>query len=174
MSALRQIRMLTRYSAWAHGRLFDALAQLPEEALARDGGGAGSILKTMNHMHVVDRIWQANLEGREHGYTARNTPTLPAFADLAAEQRRIDTWYVEYAAGLSGARLGEVVPFTFVGGGEAAMARIDMLLHIVNHKTYHRGYVAEMLYRDKVKPPTMDLTVFLRDVEPAAVTAPAE
>jgi len=164
--------MLTRYSAWAHARLFKSLESLPEAALTRDGGGAGSILKTLNHMHVVDRIWQANLEGREHGYTARNTPTLPAFAELAIEQRRIDAWYVDYAAGLTGEKLGEVVPFTFVGGAEASMARIDMLLHIVNHKTYHRGYIAEMLYRDKVKPPTMDLTVFLRDVEPA-VSAPA-
>ena len=35
MSATRDIRMFTRYSAWANARMFDTLAQLPEgEAVA--------------------------------------------------------------------------------------------------------------------------------------------
>ena len=42
--------------------------------------------------------------------------------------------------------------------------QFEMLLHVVNHKTYHRGYVAQMLYQASVRPPTMDLPVFLRDV----------
>ncbi len=42
-----------------------------------------------------------------------------------------------------------------------------MLLHIANHKTYHRGYVADMLYESGLRPPTMDLPVFLRDAPPA-------
>ena len=44
------------------------------------------------------------------------------------------------------------------------MTRGDMLLHVVNHKTYHRGYVADMLCQVPARPPTMDLPVFLRDV----------
>lgn len=33
-----------------------------------------------------------------------------------------------------------------------------------NHKTYHRGYVADMFYQVPQKPPTMDLPVVFRDV----------
>ena len=44
------------------------------------------------------------------------------------------------------------------------MTRGDILLHIVNHKTYHRGVVADMLYQASSRPPVMDLPVFLRDV----------
>ena len=58
----------------------------------------------------------------------------------------------------------EVVDFRFVDGGAGAMTRGDMLLHVVNHKTYHRGYVADMLYQAGSRPPVMDLPVFLRDV----------
>jgi uncharacterized damage-inducible protein DinB len=47
------------------------------------------------------------------------------------------------------------------------MRRGDILLHIANHKTYHRGYVADMLYESGLKPPTMDLPVYLRDARPA-------
>jgi uncharacterized damage-inducible protein DinB len=39
----------------------------------------------------------------------------------------------------------------------------EMLLHVVNHSTYHRGYVADMLYESGSRPPTLDLPVFLRD-----------
>lgn len=156
--------MLVRYNAWANGRLFDALFKLPDHELTElRNAGAGSIIKTLNHSYVVDLIWQANLERRPHGFTARNTEELPALKDLQMRQSGMDAWYVSCADGLTEQLLDELVEFRFVDGNPGAMRRADMLLHIVNHKTYHRGYVAEMLYESALKPPTMDLPVFLRD-----------
>jgi uncharacterized damage-inducible protein DinB len=43
------------------------------------------------------------------------------------------------------------------------MSRADILLHVVNHTTYHRGHIAAMMYQIPVQPPTTDLPVFLRD-----------
>jgi uncharacterized damage-inducible protein DinB len=77
-------------------------------------------------------------------------------------QRRMDAWYVDYAESLPDGRLGEVVCFEFIGGGSGAMTREDIVLHVVNHTTYHRGHVASMLYDLGVFPPTTDLPVFLR------------
>jgi len=157
--------MLTRYSAWANKTLFESLAVLPTaEIIMTRTEGAGSILKVLNHSRVVDRIWRGHLESVPHGYTSRNTDVLPPFRELAADQAVLDTWYVEYSDGLSEAQYGEVVKFKFVDGGAGAMTRGDMLLHVINHKTYHRGYVAEMLYQAGLRPPTMDLPVFVRDV----------
>ena len=157
-----------RYSAWANQRLFAALELLPEEVVQARRPGSGGMLRTLNHALVVDRIWQAHLEGRPHGFTARNTPGDPELAELAEAQQGLDRWYVEHAAHLDAARADEVVRFTFVGGGEGAMTRGEILLHVANHKTYHRGYVAEMIYASGARPPTMDLPVFVRDVEPHA------
>ena len=53
---------------------------------------------------------------------------------------------------------------TFVGGGEGTMTCAEILMHLVNHTTYHRGYIADMLYQVPANPPTTDLTVFIRDV----------
>jgi uncharacterized damage-inducible protein DinB len=39
-----------------------------------------------------------------------------------------------------------------------------MIVHVVNHATYHRGMVAQMMYGTTVAPPVTDLTVYLRDV----------
>lgn len=87
-----------------------------------------------------------------------------ALEELRSAQTLIDSWYIKYADQISSEAHDEVVHFDFVDGGPGAMTRGDMLLHVVNHKTYHRGYVAEMLYQASLRPPTMDLPVFLRDV----------
>ncbi len=167
MSLTRNVRMLTRYNAWAGQRLFEMLRGLPEDVVtAPRPTGSGSIVDTLSHAHVVDLIWQAHLLGRPHGFTTRNIETAPPLRELHDAQTQIDRWYVDYADTLSDAAHDEVVHFRFVDGGAGAMSRGDMLLHTVNHKTYHRGYVAEALYHAGLKPPVMDLPVFLRDAAP--------
>lgn len=164
-AALRQLRMLTRYNAWANDRLFEALAALPAgEVTARRNHGTHSMVGTLGHAWVVDRIWQAHLQGRAHGYSSRQPEKEPALSQLQQDQLQLDQWYIAYADGLDAAVHAEVVDFRFVDGGAGAMTRGDMLLHVVNHKTYHRGYVADMLYQAGSRPPVMDLPVFLRDV----------
>lgn len=165
MSAIRNIRMLTRYSAWANGRMFDALAALPAgEDTAKRITLFGSMVNTLNHNYVVDLIWKGHLTGVPHGFTKRITDNEPTLTELRRAQTELNAWYVAYADQLTEALIEEVVNFKFVDGGAGAMARGDMLLHIVNHKTYHRGVVADMLYQANSKPPVMDLPVFLRDV----------
>ena len=162
MPALDNLCMLTRYTAWANARLFDTLAGLPGDAPALAG-----MVKTLNHAYVVDLIWKAHLEGKQHGFRERNTETQPALQTLREAQAQSDHWYTACAEGLSAAAHDEIVHFRFVDGGAGAMSRGQMLLHVVNHKTYHRGYVAQMLYGMGDKPPVMDLPVFLRDAPEA-------
>jgi len=157
---------MMRYTAWANARMFDALAALPPGVAEAPRPGLGGMLRTLNHALVVDQIWQAHLEGRPHGFKSRTTPDNPPLASMREAQAALDGWYVSYAASLDAARYDEVVRFTFVGGGEGAMTRGEILLHVANHKTHHRGNVAAMIYEAGGKPPTMDLPVFVRDVEP--------
>ncbi|MES2281165.1 MAG: DinB family protein [Pseudomonadota bacterium] len=165
MNLTRNVRRLARYNAWANARLFSALAALPDgEATAPRATGFGNMVNTLNHAYVVDLIWQAHLEGREHGFTSRITEKEPSLPDLQAAQTSLEHWYVAYADALTDTTHDEIVHFKFVDGGGGAMTRGEMLLHIVNHKTYHRGYVADMLYQAGSRPPGMDLPVFLRDV----------
>jgi uncharacterized damage-inducible protein DinB len=159
--------MLTRYNAWANGLIFDAVAALPEgEATKPRRSVFRNMVHTLNHNYVIDRIFQAHLEGRDHGYTARNTESHPSLADLRLAQERIDQWYIATYDAMDGSLLDEKVSFTFVGGGNGVMTRAEILQHLVNHTSYHRGFVAQMLYEVPVRPPTTDLTVFLRDAPP--------
>jgi uncharacterized damage-inducible protein DinB len=163
----RTARTLTRYKQWANEIIFNAVAKLPDGEATRDRQSLfGNMVHTLNHSYVIDRIFQAHLEGRAHGYTARNTASHPPLAELWAAQREIDAWYVAWSDGLSEAQLAEPIEFSFVGGGAGRMTRGEILLHLVNHTSYHRGFVGEMMYKVPLRAPVTDLTVFLRDARP--------
>jgi uncharacterized damage-inducible protein DinB len=159
-------RMLTRYNAWANRVFFDAVAALPPgQATQPRQTLFKNIVHTLNHNYVIDSIFQAHLQGRAHGYEARNTVETPTLETLRAEQAALDQWYVEWSDTVGDAALDEKVSFTFVGGGPGVMTRGQILLHVINHTSYHRGFAADLFYQVPAKPPTTDLTVFLRDVD---------
>lgn len=164
MSQLHHLQMLTRYRKWADRLLYQSLAAVPEQALSEPQPIIfGSLLRTLHHTYCMDLVWKAHLEGVPHGLTSRNPDHCPAFEALHSAQADMDDWYVRYAASLDEASCDETLRFTFIGGGEGEMRRGEMLLHVMNHGTYHRGHVAMMMYGLSVPPPTTDLPVFLRD-----------
>lgn len=157
-------RMLSRYNAWANRLIFDAVAALPEGEATRERQTLfRNMVHTLNHNYVIDLIWQAHLEGRAHGFSARNTAEHPPLAELRRAQERIDGWYTDWAARASQAALDEKLTFTLIGGNQGTMSRGEMLLHVVNHTTYHRGFVADLFYQVPARPPVTDLPVFLRE-----------
>lgn len=156
---------LALYKQWADNLFLSVVCTLPEsELLAPRPIVFGSLIRTLNHTYAMDYVWQSHLLGKPHGLATRNPESHPPMAELAAAQRQIDQWYVEYAGALSQHRLTEIVEFDFIGGGRGAMSRSDILLHVVNHATYHRGHAADILYHIKVFPPTTDYPVFLREL----------
>jgi uncharacterized damage-inducible protein DinB len=158
-------RMLARYNAWANRLIYDAVAALPPgEAVKERATLFKNMVHTLNHNYVIGLIWQAHLEGRDHGFSARNTKDHPPLEDLRKAQKGVDRWYLDWTAALGDAALGEEVHFTLIGGNRGVMTRGEMLLHVVNHTTYHRGFVADMFYQvPGARPPTTDLPVFLRE-----------
>ena len=156
-------RMLARYNAWANREIFDAVAALPtDEATKQRATLFKNMVHTLNHNYVIDRIWQAHLEGREHGYGARNTPDHPPLDELWRAQQEIDAWYVAWADAQTDASLAERLTVTLIGGNRTAMTRGEMLLHVINHTSYHRGFVGDLFYQVPARPPTTDLPVYLK------------
>jgi len=161
---MNHVQLLTRYKAWADDVFLSAVSAVPANELAAPRPiYFGSLIRTLHHSYAMDFVWQSHLLGRPHGLTSRNPEHCPSLGVLSAAQRRIDDWYVEYAQSMSDDALHEIVEFEFIGGGHGSMARRDILLHVVNHTTYHRGHVADMLYHLDMFPPATDLPVFLRE-----------
>ena len=156
-------RMLARYNAWANRLIFESVAALPAgEALKPRTTLFKNMVHTLNHNYVIDLIWQAHLEGREHGFSARNTAAPPPLDELWKAQQEVDRWYIDWSERQSVASLAKDIGFALIGGNRGSMSRGEILLHVVNHTTYHRGFVADLFYQVPAQPPTTDLPVFRR------------
>ncbi len=162
MTNIQNAQMLANYRLWADDLTFEAVAALPSgEATKERPTLFKTIIGTLNHNYIVDLIWQAHLEGREHGFKARNIVMYAVLADLWEAQQKINRWYIDWAKRQTEQSLAEILPFTFMDGQKSAMTQFDMLQHVVHHATYHRGWVAEMFFQVPAKFPTTDLPVYL-------------
>lgn len=151
------------YHAWANRDLFAVLETLdPTENQA----ALHNALRTVNHYHVVARIFAGHLSGVPHGYRADNTQATPSLADLRADLTACDQWYQDYVAGLSAERLAENIAFTFTDGDRGWMSREEMLTHVALHAGYHRGEVGRMLKQISIVPPWDTYAVHLHRTTP--------
>jgi len=155
-------KSLAHYKTWADNLTLTAVANLPPGEAARERQTLfKSIIGTLNHSYVVDLIWQAHLEGREHGFSARNLVLYPDLAALTEAQRKANEWLSAWAAAQTDESLRTAVAFRLMSGHEGTMTRGEILLHIVNHATYHRGWVSDLFFQIPAKPPTTDWNVFV-------------
>lgn len=155
--------MLARYNLWSDKVLYDSVMALPDGEQEKPRTSLfRNMVHTLNHIYVINRIWQAHLEGREHGYDARNTKDYPPLAELWMSQQSIDQWYVDWSQQQTDASLAENVNYTLIGGNQGSMTRGEILLHIVMHTNYHRGYVGDMMFQvSGHRAPSMDLPVYV-------------
>lgn len=160
---MKATQTLTRYKAWADELFLSVVASVPAaELIAPRPISFRSLIGTLNHSYAMDYVWQCHLLSKPHNLTTRNPENWPTFEELAANQRSIDKWYMSYADAATEDELAEIVQFEFIGGGTGRMTRRDMVLHVVNHTTYHRGQAAAILYTLDIFPPATDMPVFLR------------
>lgn len=156
--------MLLQYKEWADRIAFEAVMAIPEEeALKPRMTTFKNMVHTLSHVYVVDDIFRHHLTGHTHRYTMRNTVDTPLISQLWQSVQEMDRWYLSEVRSWTNDELHQVVKFEFVGGGKGAMTKEEIVLHIVNHATYHRGFVGDMLKQVPYNWPANDLPVFIRD-----------
>ncbi len=163
MSTHSLISSLYQYKAWANEALFaklEAIDPVQHEAERHN------VMRILNHIYVVDRIFAAHLTGTGHGYTGTNTPDTPALGALREAVKDSDKWYVKYSAQLDADQLAQAIEFTFTDGKPGRMTREEMLAHVVTHGGYHRGAVGRILSQLAIQPPAEVFTGFLHQTQP--------
>lgn len=163
MSSASLLTSLLQYKAWANQELFAQLQHLDPLSQHSELHAA---LRILNHIHVVERIFVANLQSLRHDYSATNTPQTPTLAALHKAVQDTDRWYLDYAAGLSAEQLAERLSFNFVDGDAGCMSREEMLAHIVTHGAYHRGAVGRIMAQVGLAPPRDIYTRFVHQDQP--------
>jgi uncharacterized damage-inducible protein DinB len=158
------LQHLFRYKAWANVELLTALERLgPLRRLTI----TRLAVKALSHSHVVDRIFAAHLRRAAHPYTAANLTELPTLHDLAADIRKTDQEYISYVSDLDRDALSERIDFVFTDGAPGCMSREEMLMHIINHGTGHRGQVSALMLLNALTPARDGFTTYLHESEAA-------
>ncbi|WP_144141020.1 DinB family protein [Paraburkholderia sp. BCC1884] len=154
--------LLARYKLWADSLLFDRMEALPNRELVRTRNTRfRSIIGTANHNYVVDLIWQAHLMQTAHGFTSKDIIVHPDLVDLRSAQHDINLWFESWADQQTDLSLAENLGFAYVSGQRSAMSRGAMFMHVVNHATYHRGWICERFFDIPATPPITDLPAYL-------------
>lgn len=156
---------------WADRGLCDAVARNLDQL---SGDDSFLMLRILDHIHTVDRIFQHHLQGLPHGFQAARSEVMPQFGALADSMRQVDDWYGAYVGGLSASELEQPVDFVFTSGKPARMRRSEIILHVCLHGTYHRGNAGALLQLRGLVPSPDAITDFLEEAACARKAATAD
>ena len=163
MTRADEIRELFVYNRWANGRLLDVAAGLGEQEVARDlGSSFPSVLATFAHLLSADWIWLRRWEGE----SPAGFPESWDVSSLASVRSLWDGVEAERSAllaTLDDAALAREVDYRNTAGRPYTSRMDEMLRHVVNHSTYHRGQVVTMLRQLGATPLATDLIAFYRE-----------
>ena len=137
-------RTLYAYNTWANGRVLEACRAPDPSTFSRPASGSfGSIKETLSHIAWAEWLW---LERWQH--RSPKKASLPEASDLPSIERIMGETargQQSFVAQLSDERLSERISYLNIKDERWEYTLGQMLQHVVNHSTYHRGQVVTLL-----------------------------
>jgi uncharacterized damage-inducible protein DinB len=131
------------YTYWASDRLLEAARPLSDEELARDlGNSFGGVLGTLVHIFQSDRIWLSRAVGSPK-FTLANPGETWTLNSLQSAWVEVHLGWIEWAGSVEDVE--QVLDYVNLAGQAKELALWEMVFHLVNHGTYHRGQITTML-----------------------------
>ncbi len=159
--------MFAAYNQWANARIYDAALELTDEEFNRPVGAAfGSLMGTLNHLLVTDRIWMKRFTGEGDAPAALDAIVHKGLGALRVAREAEDRRIVEWVDSLSEKALAGRFTYMTVTDMRTVSQRLaPALSHLFNHETHHRGQ-AHMILTVLGRPSVvLDLVYFQRTEE---------
>ena len=154
------------YNAWANARLYDAVATLSPDALRAERPAAffHSILGTLNHLLVADRIWLDRFQHLPPAHGRLDEIVHDDLDALRAARVSEDARIRRFVDGLREADLDANLAYKKSDGSAQGDRLGPLLAHLFNHQTHHRGQAHALIQEAGVSPPPLDLIYYMREV----------
>lgn len=157
---VEDFRLLYQYNRWANARVLDSVAALPGERFTEDVSGSfRSVRDTLTHILAAEWIWLKRWKGT-------SPPALldpVEFPDVAAFKARwaeVEAEQADFVEGVTEEALQEVIAYVNMKGETWRYPLWQMMQHLVNHSSYHRGQVATLLRQLQASPVSTDFLLF--------------
>jgi uncharacterized damage-inducible protein DinB len=157
------LKQLAAYHIWANQKLFDLILSLPEEKQMMEiPSSFPSLYATILHMWDAESIWWQRMKLQERITRPSENfkgKTIDCCNGLMNQSQQWEQW-IKNASELS---IDHVFAYTNSKREQFKQPIYQMLLHVFNHGTYHRGQLVNMLRQIGVEkiPPT-DFIVWSR------------
>lgn len=156
------LQQYSAYNLWANKKIIEQVNQLSEEQINREiVSSFPSVYKTMLHLVEVENVWWERLKLFEHttppGWFTGNSDGLSKKLIQLSVQ-----WYT-WIEQTNEANITHVFAYQNSKKEQFKQPVYEMLLHLFNHQTYHRGQIVTMLRQlgiDKIMQ--IDFIVFIR------------
>jgi uncharacterized damage-inducible protein DinB len=157
--------MMAEYNAWANARLYEMARRLADEQYRQDVGAYfKSLHGTLNHIMTADLIWLRRLTGSGDHPNELSAIVFDDLTSLSAARQREDQRIIDFVGTLSEAQLEETLDYRMLNGTSEKQRRREILAHLFNHQTHHRGQAHAILTMlGMVEPDPLDLLIMQRE-----------
>ena len=155
------------YNIWANKRICSVIDSLSDEKFQREVVSSfPSIQKTLLHMWVAQLIWIQRFEGLSLSVSSSEEfqgTREDIVNGLISTSEKLEAM----ADAFTKEDLRQIRKYTTLKSGSAMSAQYQMLIHVFNHNTYHRGQLVTMLRHVGITElPQTDLIFFYRQTTP--------
>jgi uncharacterized damage-inducible protein DinB len=159
---LQEITQLVAFNRWANQCFFEALSQLSTEHYRQDMHSShGGIHGTLAHIIGAERGWLSRWQGKSETGTAAISQ-MHSVAELRALWEGVCNEMNQFLGTLDDRKLQAALSTTS-RTGRYTTSYWQMIQHVVDHSSYHRGQIVTMLRQLGVTPPSTGLIRFYRD-----------
>jgi uncharacterized damage-inducible protein DinB len=117
------------------------------------------IIRLMSHVAHAERNWYYRASRQQNDVPVWNNVSLDAIARSLHENGKL---WIEFVESQSEESLLEKLPYKNMGGKPNLNTLSDVLTHLVNHSTYHRGQVIYLIRALGIAPPGTDFIQYAR------------
>ena len=158
------VRSLFSYTEWANGRILESVRGLSEEQFTREiVSSFPSVRDTLAHIVMAEWIWlrrwlgESPMQRPEWALSAPSLETIATHLEAVQDERRalLDR--------VTDEELQRPIDYRLMNGEAHSTPLGDLMTHVANHATYHRGQLTTMLRQIGVTPPSTDMIVFIRN-----------
>lgn len=160
---LEQIQTLLAYDSWANRKMIDAVQPLGSEKLRRDlSTSLGSILGTLVHIVGAEEVWLRRWQDNPR----KGILSIEDIDHLSTLEKRwteIESERDDFVSQLNDEKLNQIHKIKTMSGRSYEHRLWEMVQHVANHSSYHRGQIVTMLRQLGHSAPATDLIVFYRE-----------
>jgi uncharacterized damage-inducible protein DinB len=166
---VNDIQTLYKYNYWAHHRLFNIVKTVPDQEYQKDlGSSHGGLHGTLVHIMSAEEIWLKRWKGEPTAglHKPEEFKTFDAITDY---WKKVESSMTDFCEKLrTDNDLERRVTYKDIRGNSYTQLLSHMMLHMINHSTYHRGQIVTMLRQLNITPVSTDLIGYYREMTPAS------